>query len=87
MDERLIKIRDILSYSKLKGEELTKVERAIVSLVDELFEAAHPNSSTLPQDVLLAIDEIKRIRHATIPANNNADDFGATNKSRVNQHK
>lgn len=58
-------LRDEFSFRRAVGEELTKVELAIIELVDELFEAAYPGPPGLPQKVLDAMEEIKRLRGAS----------------------
>ena len=65
MDMELMDLRDELSFRRAKGEELTKVELAIIELVDELFDAAYPGPPGLPQEVLDAMEEVKRLRGAS----------------------
>jgi hypothetical protein len=65
MDMELMDLRDEFSFRRAKGEELSKVESAIVELVDELFEAAYPGPPGLPQEVLDAMEAIKKLREAS----------------------
>lgn len=58
-------LRDELSFRRLKGEELTEVETAIVELIDELYDAAYPGPPGLPQEVLDLMAEVKRLRGAS----------------------
>ena len=65
MDMELMDLRDELSFRRLKGEELTEVETAIVELIDELYEAAYPGPPGLPAEVLELMEEVKRLREAS----------------------
>jgi hypothetical protein len=56
MDMELMDLRDTLSYESATGRRvLTKVETAIIELVNELFEAAYPGGPGLPIETLKAI--------------------------------
>ena len=64
MDLELIELRDEIALKKLRGESLTKVEEAILELINELLDAAYPKPG-LPQEVLDAMEEVKRLREAS----------------------
>lgn len=52
-------LRDTLAYESLTGRRvLTKVELAIIELVNELFESAYPTPPGLPTDTLKEIAEV-----------------------------
>lgn len=52
-------LRDTLSYESSIGKRvLTKVELAVIQLVNELFEAAYPEPPGLPPEALKAMAEV-----------------------------
>jgi hypothetical protein len=56
MDMELMDLRDTLSYESLTGRRvLTKVEKAIVDIVNELFSSAYPDGPGLSKETLRAI--------------------------------
>lgn len=59
MDMELMDLRDTLSYESATGKRvLTKVEKAIIELVNELFEAAYPGPPGLSKETLKAMGAV-----------------------------